>query len=67
MGSDGPRKEERDEGTLHVATEGEGWRFSLSDLEDREALTPGSPDPEHVAFVLLGVVVTLAVLSQFLL
>jgi hypothetical protein len=29
---------------------------------EREPLEPGTPDPEHAAFVLVGVVATLAVL-----
>lgn len=63
-------EEEEDAGgksALHVASEGESWRFSLSDLDESEGLTRGSPDAEHVVFVLLGAAVTLAVLSQFLL
>lgn len=47
---------------VHVATEGESWQGPDSDRE----LTPGSPSLEGVAFVLLGALVTLAVLAQFL-
>lgn len=68
---DSPGAEADDEGALHVATEGESWRFSLEDLEkgaaEQETITPGSPEAEHVAFVLLGAAVTLAVVAQFLL
>lgn len=49
-------------GALHVATEGESWTGP-----DDRTLEPGSPSLEHVAFVLLGAVATLAVLAQFLL
>jgi hypothetical protein len=59
-------------------TEGE-WRFSLDDLEAREAeaeaaaeaqrrrtepIEPGSPSIENTAFVLLGVVLALFIISR---
>lgn len=56
-----------DTSAIDVATEGESWRIRLEDLEEPEGLTPGSPDAEHVAFVLLGAVTTVAFLAQFLL
>jgi hypothetical protein len=59
-----------DRSVLHVASEGESWRFSLEDLDEdgepAEPLTPGSPEPEHVAFVLLGAAFTVFVFSRFL-
>lgn len=59
--SDRLADDERPKSAVHVATEGESW---LDAGVDRE-LTPGSPALESVAFVLLGVVVTLAVIAQF--
>lgn len=55
-GDDGPKS------AVHVATEGESWTGPA----DRE-LEPGSPSLENVAFVLLGIVATLAVFLQFVL
>jgi hypothetical protein len=45
----------------------EKWEVTLEDLEDDpepEPILPGSPAPEHVAFVLLGVALTLAVIYR---
>jgi hypothetical protein len=53
-------RDEKPKSALNVATEGESW----AGPEDRE-LEPGSPSFENVAFVLLGVVATLAVFVQF--
>ena len=59
--------------------EGEEWRFSLADIEERQAeaeaqaeeaqrrrepIEPGDPSLEGAAFVLLGVFFTLYVLSR---
>jgi hypothetical protein len=57
------------EGALHVATEGESWRFSLEDLDEdpAERITPGSVSLEHAVFVLLGVAATGFVIVQLLL
>lgn len=58
-----------EDGALHVATEGESWRFSLDDLDEEpeDRITPGSPSLEHAAFVLLGVAATAVVILQLLL
>jgi len=60
-----------DRSALHVASEGTNWRFALDDLDEdgraAEPLTPGTPDPEHAAFVLLGAALTLLVFSRFVL
>lgn len=48
-------------GAIHVATEGESWLGPEAEGD----LSPGSPSLENVAFVLLGMIVTLAVLAQF--
>jgi hypothetical protein len=59
----------------------EQWRFSIEDIESRaadaeaaadaerrrrEPIRPGSPSPENVAFVVLGVLFALFVLSRLL-
>lgn len=62
--------DEDDDSALHVATEGESWRFSLEDLEEdeeTEEITPGSPSLENAVFVLLGVAVTTFVIVQLVL
>lgn len=61
--------------------EGDGWRFSLADIEAREAeaearaaaverqrrpIEPGDPTVENAFFVLLGVLFTLFVLSRLI-
>jgi len=60
-------------------SEGE-WRFSLREIDEREAaaaeaeaeadrpepIEPGSPSTENAAFVLLGVLLALFVLSRLL-
>lgn len=59
-----------DDSALHVATEGESWRFSLEDLEkdeETEEITPGSPSLENAVFVLLGIAVTTFVIVQLVL
>jgi hypothetical protein len=44
---------------------GEEWDVSLEDLDrDPDRIEPGSPSPENVVFVLLGVVLTLAVIYR---
>jgi hypothetical protein len=63
------------------ATADDQWRFSIEDIESRaadaeaaaeaeqrrrEPITPGSPSIENIAFVVLGVLFTLFVLSQVL-
>jgi hypothetical protein len=69
-GTDPDLDEGGDDSALHVATEGESWRFSLEDLEedeDAEEITPGSPSLEDAVFVLLGVAVTTFVIVQLVL
>lgn len=63
------------------ATDDEQWQFSIADIDARaaeaeaaadaerrrqEPLLPGSPSLENIAFVVLGVLFTLFVLSQVL-
>ncbi|WP_332898277.1 DUF7312 domain-containing protein [Haladaptatus sp. CMSO5] len=50
------------------------WKYELEDLEDPDAeadadsgLTPGSPKPEHIAFVVLGALLAIFALSRLLL
>ncbi|MFC6731930.1 MULTISPECIES: hypothetical protein [unclassified Haladaptatus] len=48
------------------------WKYELEDLEDDgetavEDLTPGSPKPEHIAFVVLGALLALFALSRLVL
>jgi hypothetical protein len=40
------------------------WKINLEDVEDTEpeTLEPGHPDPENVAFILLGVALAVAFL-----
>lgn len=60
----------------------ESWEFSLSDIDQREAETeaaaeaeqersepiePGAPSLENTVFVLLGVVLTLFIISRLIL
>ena len=60
----------------------ESWEFSLSDIDQREAETeaaaeaeqersepiePGTPSLENTVFVLLGVVLTLFIISRLIL
>ena len=60
----------------------ESWEFSLSDIDRREAeaeaaaeaeqarsepIEPGSPSLENTVFVLLGVVLTLFIISRLIL
>jgi hypothetical protein len=44
----------------------ENWEVTLDDLEGDapNPIEPGSPSPEHVGFVLLGVALTLAVIYR---
>lgn len=53
--------------------DGEEWKFSLEDLEDDEdegddgagrRLEPGSPNPENVLFVVLGMLIALFVIAR---
>lgn len=45
---------------------GDDWEHSLEDLQerDRDRLEPGSPNLEHVAFVVLGILAAIISLSQ---
>lgn len=60
----------------------ESWEFSLSDIDQREAeaeaaaeaeqersepIEPGAPSLENTVFVLLGVVLTLFIISRLIL
>lgn len=42
------------------------WEFELEDLDSDEPdrLEPGTPNPEHVLFLVLGVVAALMALAQ---
>jgi len=72
---EGPAEEPTEDET---PSEGE-WRFSLREIDEREAaaaaeaeadrsepIEPGSPSTENAAFVLLGVFLALFVLSRLL-
>ena len=77
-GPDGPEPETAEtEGDAE--SENEEWQFTLQDIEEREAeaaeedegerpvrepIETGAPSAENVAFVLLGVLFTLFVLSR---
>lgn len=47
-------------------SDGREWRFDGSEPL-REPVEPGSPTPENVAFLLLGVAVALTTIATFLL
>lgn len=78
-GRDGQRDEQRS--ATDPSTSEEEWQFTLEDIERREAeakaeaearerrgepIEPGDPSLEGTAFVLLGVIFTLFVLSRLL-
>jgi hypothetical protein len=63
--SDAGAPEQPSDDTADSPDEDGSWDVSLADLErEPDHIEPGSPSPEHVAFVLLGVVLTLAVIYR---